>query len=317
MIDSPKHATQKVLILSDAHIGGGASNFSAYRSGILTLMANYDHVILNGDNIELFLIKPDHARDLGDVLEVITGTGSDRWRKQEFKKSGKREMYPAVENMIRGGELIFDNFCEKFPNTQLHVVLGNHEVVRRFKNTLRDLQERRPNFEWDEEAIRVGDALFTHGHLPLKHKTAEEFGEVRLREAERRKLWSAAYKALGKPLHHLNGVFHTAHHTALTVANQLADWAGDGKFMVSHERQRQPLMLDWIKHVFTGHTHHKFSNCYFEDAPGMLHHNTGAIVQATDENLGILEATLNADGTLTNVRPVKLFKDVHYVRARG
>jgi predicted phosphodiesterase len=74
-------------------------------------------------------------------------------------------------------------------------------------------------------------------------------------------------------------------------------------------RVLKPLDMENIKHVFFGHTHIKFDH---HEVDGVNVHNTGAFTAANvkkDDDLGILEATLNADGTITNVQPVRLEKD--------
>jgi predicted phosphodiesterase len=65
--------------------------------------------------------------------------------------------------------------------------------------------------------------------------------------------------------------------------------------------------MDWVKHVFFGHTHVKFDNIVQD---GIAFHNTGAFTQVKSHNpelLGVLEATLT-DGMISNVKPVQLQK---------
>jgi predicted phosphodiesterase len=300
---------QRVLILSDAHIGAKISNFAAYRENIIELMSRYDHVVMNGDMWELFYVDKDHVKSLSELMTTLTSKGSKYWNK-EFDRTGDAKS--GVKNVIHGAKWFTTEFLDAFPNVKLHVVCGNHENIRRFRNEFSRIQQTHPNFEWNTEALRIGDALVTHAHLPMSGQTDKEFPIVRLREAESKGRWTDILDRLESPGYALIQYARSPFISSRIMHNQLQAWSEQKKdFMVSHNRIEQPLNMDWVKHVFFGHTHVKFDNY---DRQGVLFHNTGAIVKVTSakpDDLGILEAELNSDGTLTHVHPVKVAMDGH------
>ena len=309
---------QKILFLSDAHIGAKTSNFASYQARIIELMTHYDHVCLIGDNWELFFIdKRNHIELLSNLLEVLSDKPGDQWKK-DF--SDKGTLKSGVQNVIHAATWFTDEFLQRFPNVHLHVIGGNHESVRRFHNEFAKLQTRYPqNFEWSPEAIRIGDALITHGHLPVSGQGLDEYPIARLREAAKDEKWRHIIN-YGSPLEHaFQRHLRPLDRAVKKIIPQFKEWEKTGAFSVSHEGVPEPLSLTGIKHIFFGHTHIKFDNL---ERDGISFHNTGALVRSTSKNpddLGILEADLNMDGSVTNVRPVEgILKDgtTHRVKAR-
>lgn len=299
---------QKILILSDAHIGGEISDFSAYQKHIIELMSQpqYTHIVIVGDWWELFYQAQNHVKQLSSMLEVVSD--GRNWRK-EFEPKGTARS--AVENVIHGAALFTEEFLQKNPKVYLHVVGGNHESVRRFHNEFEKIQKNHPNnFEWSPQAIRVGDTLFTHGHLQMSKQTIEEYSIARLRDAENAEKWAKFLAFFATPDQKVHEWMRSPKKAIKRMRNQLEEWDGKEKFFVSRNGIHVPFTMEWVKHVFFGHTHVKFNS---HEKDGVLYHNTGAIVEAVTskhpEEPGILEADLNSDGTLANVRPVRVEKD--------
>jgi predicted phosphodiesterase len=300
---------QKILFLSDVHIGGNTSNFAAYQANIIERMTHYDHVAMIGDNWELFYVDKHHVKALSKLMEVLTGKDSHHWKK-ELNDSGTARS--GVENVIHSAQWFTTEFLERFPNVHLHVIGGNHENIRRFRNEFARIQEAYPNFEWSPQAVRIGDALITHGHLPLSGKTDEQYPQVRLRDAERKQNWKQLIRIFGPAEHKLQNRRRCPEKASAILGEQMEQWDDKNDFYVSHDRHHEPLDMGWVKHIFFGHTHIKFDN-FKRQEDGITFHNTGAIVKLTSEkaeDMGILEGDLNADGTVTNVRPVRIAKDM-------
>ncbi len=311
-----KKFPQKVLIISDEHRGAKISDFPAYQAGILTLMAsgNYHHVVLLGDNAELFYIRNKHVKVYAGLLDVLAGKGTDHWKKEFDNK--QKDPYHKIKNVIKGEMTFLQEFLERYPHVTIHKVLGNHEDVNSFRNKLDDLQRLYPHhFEWNAEAIRIGDALFTHAHLPMSGKSDAQYEKSDLKDAKKFHKWTDFLHMIERPGHQV--VKYARNHVTASdlMDQQLKKWDGKPDFHYLHEGKIMPFTIDWVKHVFFGHTHIKFDN---HEKEGILYHNSGAVTEIAVENdgLGILEATLREDGTITDVAPVQIFKDRHFHQAR-
>ena len=325
---------QKVLIISDEHRGGKVSNFAAYQASIITKMAEYDHVVLNGDNVELFYIKNKYADDLAKLLDVVSGKGEAHWRS---KVAGyKKSVHATVKNQIQGERLFLSEFMDRNPHVKIHKVLGNHENVIKFRHEMDNLQrDFKKNFEWSPEAIRMGTGFFMHGDMPMHTQKREQIDEtrekLRLRVAHNEQKWQRFWTVLEKPGYQ---IVKTSGRRGPKKApgfidDHLQHWAKAGGINYVEDGITKPLTLDvlaQIRHVFTGHTHikydHRDKNGKVQDEghAGMLYHNSGAVVEVTskrDADMGILEADLNPNGTLTNIHPVEIVQDKHFIAAGG
>jgi predicted phosphodiesterase len=309
---------EKVLIISDEHRAAKITNFPAYQASIIAKMAEYDHVVELGDNVELFYIKDSHQKDFMRMLDVLSGKGEAHWHKA--LKVSEKGNYGKVKSVIRGETMFLREFLEKFPHVTVHKVLGNHENVTKFRSKLDKLQNEYANFEWSPEAIRIGDGLFTHAHLQMSGRTDAAHPQLRLREAEvEGRKWRELYAACERPGYALAKVFRSPKNAVGYMHDQLSSWDKAGGFHFVHEKSKPiDFSMDWVKHVFFGHTHVKFDHRDRNGKPGepggdnVLYHNTGAVVEVTSkqaEDLGILEAELQADGSLRNIRPVQIKKD--------
>lgn len=324
LVPGQRKYPEKVLIISDEHRGAKISNFGSYRANLIAKMTEYDHIVELGDNVELFYIKNTPVKDYARLMDVLAGRGEAHWDKEISKKAhklGKPEdkgNYYRVKAAISGETTFLETFAEHFPHITMHKVLGNHENVTKFRNRLDELQREYHNFEWSPEGIRIGDALFTHAHLQMSGKTDEQFPQSRLREAHNHGRWRDVFAAFEGVGYYVTQIVRSPTVAPQYMHNQLSEWATKGGFGFVHERQRHAFNMDWVKHVFFGHTHVKFTHRgadgkeLDESASGVHYHNTGAMVEVTSqrpEDLGILEAELHADGKLHNIRPVRIEKD--------
>lgn len=339
---------EKVLIISDEHRGAKVSRFPEYQANLLAKMTEYDHVVELGDNVELFYIKGDHVADVTRLLDRVGGRGEAHWKgvlrdrlalDMSEAKAGKCEPqwcaelaenkyghYDRVRGAIEGEVLFLEQFLEKFPQVKIHKVLGNHENVRRFRNRMDDVMAQiamgHGNFEWSPEGVRIGDGLFTHGHLPIDQMTDVKAPQARLRDAHKKEKWRDLYATMHDAWHEMEKVRKSAKKAARRVHAQLVAWSGSGDFHYMHEGKVHDFSMDWVRHVFFGHTHVKFTHHSGEGKglepveDGVRYHNSGAIVKSTawgPKDLGILEAKLYPDGRLGDIREVEIEKDRQFI----
>ncbi len=277
--------SQRVLFISDIHRGAGISNLESYEKSLLQKMHDYDHIVLNGDIFELFYIDPK--------------------RVDGAKKSDPKDI---LMKSIRHSIKWLEHIIKENPDCHLHFVLGNHEAVRKFRRQLDTLHEKYPNnFEWDPESIRLGDALITHGDLQMSRQTDSTRPTYRIRDAKAEQKWSRWMAILDAPGQTVVDYLRRPYAAVGMVHAQLKEWDGKNKFHTLEDGQRKPFVMDWVKHVFFGHTHVKFNNIIQD---GIAYHNTGAFTHAKSSmpsSLGVLEATLE-DGKIANVKSVQLTK---------
>jgi hypothetical protein len=126
------------------------------------------------------------------------------------------------------------------------------------------------------------------------------------------------YKCLNTPVHAAVSKMMPPDKTSRHMDEQLRTWCAAGTFHYVENRSMPiTFSMDWVKHVFFGHTHVKFNSI---EKNGILYHNTGAMDYGSSgrpSDLGILEAELHEDGKIRNVQPVNIEKDatVHTVRS--
>lgn len=322
---------QKLLLLSDTHIGSGIYN-SAHEREIITAMGKADHVVLNGDIFEMFYVRKKHTEDLASLIEKVRPGEKREDIEADFNHSKAPSM--KVENVIKGAEDFFRAFLDAHPHTQLHCILGNHEKVMEYRKALDKLQRAYPGrFEWHPEAIRLGDALITHGHLPLSEKNDSEWLDYYAGQAESYAGWARAAALIDKPVCDFVGFVRKPDNVARKSYKQLRRWAEEeeeakplpqrGGFRYLHDGKEHVLRdVLWIKHLFLGHTHHK---CHHDnemefkrDSHALHQWNTGSVTHGYSsrlKDLGILEATLlppdaqNPYGSISGVSRAKLVNE--------
>jgi predicted phosphodiesterase len=274
-------ANEKILFVSDCHKWWSESHFAFFEKAFSKAAQDYQHIVFNGDIFELYYAEPEQVKEGGSTN--------------------------SVKNAVRQSIRWLDRFIDEHPGCHIHFVLGNHENIRKFRRQLDKLQDKYPGrFEWDPEAIRIGDALITHGHLPIGGKNDEQERIYRVREVESKSKWSNMLTWLETPGKAVVEVMREPLRAAGLMYDGLSKWSGNGKFHCLHKGEREEFKLGWVRHVFFGHTHVKFDNVQHR---GILFHNTGSFVRAGAESaqdLGVLQAELNPQGKVRNVVPLDL-----------
>lgn len=282
---------ETILFLSDGHFGSRNSDITAYQDNLRETMGRYTHVVLNGDMFELMFL-PGLARGLAP-----------------------KERRAVLKTAIRQAVEWLDATLQEYPQTQFHFVLGNHENIRKFRHKLDALQEKHAHFEWDPEAIRIGDAVAIHGDLLTRQQSDRTRPIYRARDVDSQHGWVEKIVKIGdKPLQMLSNFWNCPQVLAeMIVPPQLDKWDEitrqnlRHKMSYRHEGERKPFSLDGVKHIFLGHTHYPFDNHRYD---GLTYHNSGSFIRALSkpEQLRPLEATMQ-DGKVLEVKAVRLEPD--------
>jgi len=313
---------EKVLFISDEHIAGKTSNFAAYQASIIELIhtKQYKHICMLGDDWELFNVDKEHVKAMSNLLEILTGRSSRKWQK-DFDKKARRnsgEKYQAAESVIRGSKWFIREFLDAFPDVHIHKVEGNHEKIERYRNMLDELQKDYPKqFEWSTHGLRLGDALLTHGHIPMQPIGSPD-------DTARLRYFSDKFANYPLLVNIYAGIEHRAEEKEWdtpektkaklqAIEANLRQRTVDGSFAMSHHGGNSKLLvdLDWVKHLFFGHTHIRIPKFQTEKG-GIIFHNTSAIVKGktsrTPDDLGLLEGELTPEGKIINVELVRGLK---------
>lgn len=300
---------QKILIISDEHRGAHYSNMRAYAKSLMALLPHYNHIVWLGDDAEFIHVRKDFVQDYAVLLEALTNIPAATWAHKLNAKG------PSPSDRVRASiyaETTFmDELLNHFPKTHIHKLLGNHENIAHFRAQLIELEKTHANFEWSPEAIRIGDGLFTHGHLPIAQQNDVQYPVFHLKDIEKIPGWyEHLYNTLQMPGQSVAEWLRAPEKAVQMVDTQLRLWAEEGGFHYrTHNSAPTPLTMDWVKHVFFGHTHVKF-NGFVQG--GIAYHNTGALVHSASRNpakLGILEAELHTNGTIDHVHPLSLIPE--------
>lgn len=304
-----------LLVMSDIHRGASISALPEYEASLTRQMSAFEHVLMNGDNFEMFFID-----------RAFYGM-PPHWQKLIGNQDASA--HAVVKKAIDKSIDFLKDFLEKNPQTHLHFVLGNHELIHKFRNTLDAIQERYPNFEWSSEAIKIGDGIFVHGDLPmsspfeqlisgvihgeiglkkacglvrdgLKHVivsstdtarqsygiTDDERDTHRLREAKNEMGWLGVLtvmmerpgQAVINWLRQPEKCVPMLYHWLKRYDGAL-DEAGKPEMHMCENRTHAPFSMSGIQHVFFGHTHVKFHNLAPKEYGGLVFHNTGALTK--------------------------------------
>ncbi len=280
---SKRPLSQRLLVLSDLHRGAAISAMPQYEAELRKTMATYDHVVLNGDIFELFYIDKRYYDENAD---------------------GKKATTRIVRHAITSSINFLDDFLDHNPQTTLHFVLGNHENIKKFRHQLNRLQREHPNFEWSPEAIKLGDALFIHGDLPMSKATNAIRPKYELKHATKECGWADWLAAADVPGQAVVNYLRAPMRAIAKVHAWLEVHDGTETVFFRENRKKKPLEMDGIRHVFFGHTHVKFHNLEYG---GRLYHNTGALTKTVMNHggHGMLEAAIEA-GKVGDVKPLQL-----------
>ncbi len=160
------------------------------------------------------------------------------------------------------------DMLERHPECQFIVILGNHDAVPLYIDTLKELEQDHANLEWREFAFVLGDRIFLHGDVI--HAGCSNHAIRRFRSRLQR-------PARG---HALQRVMHSAMYRSRLpwAAYRLLPNHVLALRILTYLEHEQYLSGQSVRHIYFGHTH-----CAFEDFRyrGYCFHNTGAAVHGS------------------------------------
>lgn len=217
-----------------------------------------------------------HERRMTDQLDRQVG------RFDHFVFNGDLADYEAsrysVPDTTRRAVAYVARFAKKFPNTEIHYVLGNHDGTQGLYAALRKAAKKLPNLHVHPVGVRIGEALFMHGdraHVggdffrsdgaigndSFRVAMPEEIPRFSKSQARIERL------AVKTNLQHVADLYNRPSRIIAELQASLT-------------RYPNPVM-DGVKHVVTGHTH----LAYEKKKDGITWHNSGAMVPGTEAKL--------------------------------
>ncbi len=135
---------QRVNTVSDLHLFCRRSLAQRYMPAIETAAADADVFVFNGDTFDF------------------------RW-----------SCYATAAETSREAVKWLERIAQDCPETRFEFLLGNHDHVQVFIDSLHDLAERTPNFNWHPYYLKLGNALFLHGDVSIRKMTASDLERFR------------------------------------------------------------------------------------------------------------------------------------------
>lgn len=170
----------------------------------------------------------------------------------------------VFSSSVRAAEHFLEAMMEAAPECRFHIVLGNHDAVPPYMESLRRMERLHPNLHWHEFTCVIEDRIFLHGdviHAGSTHRAVRRF-RSRLRQP-----------AIG---HRLQRWAHTAVHGSRVpgmairvipkriLAARILAYLGNENLLPGDPP---------IRHIHFGHTHNGFLNFNYR---GYAFHNCGS-----------------------------------------
>lgn len=177
---------------------------------------------------------------------------------------------PTVEDTADAALDWFRELAEAAPNCRFFYVLGNHDCIEFFTEHLVGFANEVPNFEWHPSYVRIGDALFLHGDLPMRRlRRCPITRPLPVMERKKGWLWNLGYHLFVQShLHQFVPLLYNRRRVAKRILRSM--------------RRDANGLLDGIRHIYFGHIHRHFSDFEYD---GFMFHNTGAAIQGLHCNL--------------------------------
>jgi UDP-2,3-diacylglucosamine pyrophosphatase LpxH len=217
------------LVISDLHLFARRSEGEALLPGFNEEIAGADVLVLNGDIFDF------------------------NW-----------SQLPTEEVSIAVALQWLRELADGFSGEKIHYILGNHDCLWTFRDSLDELARQVPVLEWHEHRLQLGRALFLHGDCANRKMDGAALARKRedwSRERPRTRVHSAMYgvvDVLG-----LSRRFHQCYFP-------------QGKTVKRVAHHLDQVMPDWRREVddcFFGHTHRPFRDHRLD---GVRFHNTGS-----------------------------------------
>ncbi len=171
---------------------------------------------------------------------------------------------PTIEDTARAAARWLGDLAAEHPHCRFFYVMGNHDALEPFADELADLAGRTHNIDWFPSHLRLDNALFLHGDLPLRRRRTAGFTrQIAATERIKGGFLTLCYRFLiATRALRIGSLFHRRRRCAKRILRSLsaqdADWT------------------DGITDVYFGHTHAPYSDFRCD---GVTFHNTGSAVR--------------------------------------
>jgi UDP-2,3-diacylglucosamine pyrophosphatase LpxH len=217
-------------VVSDLHIFSCASRYQRLLPMFYEAVRAHSVVVLNGDTFDF-----------------------------------KRSHYPSSRETVQHAVKWLEDLCARFPTTQIHYLLGNHDCHSIFVEQLLDLQTRHSTLQVREDTLILSDSLFIHGDVvDLPEDSLDLSAGRRFYAHMEPSLSSKAFAQLVTRTR-LNLIDHLRH-----SRSELA------RRLLGYIRGTNNDILPTIKRIYFGHTHVPFQGFERE---GVLFYNTGSMIR--------------------------------------
>jgi UDP-2,3-diacylglucosamine pyrophosphatase LpxH len=164
---------------------------------------------------------------------------------------------------VRAAEAWIQELVTAHPDTRFVFLLGNHDCVDAYKQTLDTLSGTVSNLEWHEYWYRRNGTVFLHGDILQAGVTDAALAAYRSK-------WNRMHRR--SPLSHaLYWLFARSGLPVLFL--RLVDRESTARRIRAYLRNEFGEQLGEVREVFFGHVHTAFSDFEHE---GILFHNTGS-----------------------------------------
>lgn len=174
---------------------------------------------------------------------------------------------PDMESTIRSALRWLADIAELRQGRAIHYLLGNHDCVTAFTESLSGIQKQHPSLSCHDPYLLLGRNLFLHGDC-ANHRMDEagfrSFRESWSRDRQRGAISRALYDGVD----------------AVGASRKFHDlWFPQGLTVRRVAHHLDHILAGWrerIDHCYFGHTHLPFTD-YSHD--GVMFHNTGSAIR--------------------------------------
>ena len=218
------------FVVSDLHIFARSSLYERYLPLLEGAASSHRAVVLNGDTFDF-----------------------------------KRSRFPSNEETCREASSWLSGLCLRHPETSFHYLLGNHDCIRPFVDSLRMLEKRCANLRVSEDTLKIGSSLFIHGDVCDLPKGQNDLSTLRQRyETVQRSTLSIVFAQL--VTHSRANAVEYLRHSKSALADRLLEYL----------QEVHPAELSSTERIYFGHTHVPFSGFHHK---GISFFNTGSAVR--------------------------------------
>jgi len=226
-------------VISDLHYFSQRSVLPTYWSSICKALEQSKHFVLNGDIFDF------RWSTVGDFAE--TARKAKTW---------------------------LSNLMQQAPQCEFHYILGNHDSLPLFVETLSELAEETPNLSVHKTCFRLGNNIFLHGDIYGNNMNAADL------IAYRENFHRAASKPRGSAANALYSLFVATqlHHLPRmliprdVICRRILEFLGN----------TVPEYLNEPTHIYFGHTHNPFEAYHYRDH---YFYNTGSTIKYMKFNM--------------------------------